>query len=311
MEQSVQPARPTRSAATRPPREGLAERLAPAETTPVGLTWLRRKTDWLLQQLNGELGLSYAMSLFAHMVLLALLAIPVYRTLQERDTFTTLVTGAAETNPSLAGPLDTAIDLPPTPQVETDSQLALLEVPESPLHATPLLPDAATSSVASDAAGSGREGAEAVSVRLTEPDNAIRAGSFSVWPWPIEPGKKSGDVVHGEPGADPQVKQDYDIVIRLRVPDGRSHIALADITGVVVGTDQYTQRIPDDAYFYNTIGKLIPARTGRLIPVIEGTAEILVRVPGAANPYIRDTITVRSKSLKEEQRIELVFQPKQ
>jgi hypothetical protein len=79
---------------------------------------------------------------------------------------------------------------------------------------------------------------------------------------------------------------------------------------MVVGTDGYRQKIPEDAWYFNTRGELVRARTGRQLPVINGTAELLIRVPGAATALVKDSIKVYSRTLDEEQTIELVFQPR-
>lgn len=260
------------------------------------------------EQLNGNEGAGYALSFVVHAVFLAILAIPVIRHLQPETGFTTIVQSESEDHVVFDAPIDTHIPLPAVENAGGDElQSQLLDPFTDEAQVVPELKLADTSSILGNAEAGG-DGQDGGGIRIAEPKNAIRAGNFSVWPWPIQAYRLRGQVVHGKPGASPKALQDYSIVIRVRVPRTMKTISLHDFSGMVVGTDGYRQKIPEDAWFFDTRGNLIRARTGRKIPVINGTAELLIRVPGAASAEVKDSITVRSRTLDEEQKIELIFQ---
>jgi hypothetical protein len=276
--------------------------------------------------MNGRDGAAYLGSFLVHLLLLAALAIPVIRGLQEPELPTTILIGDqdsdAESDTGIIGAsIGTSLDLaplqpPPNEEARQDNLQSLTHIE---MGSTDIDPEqvsalrsqsAASNGTGSDNSGKGRtgnNGSGLSGVRTAEPANVIRAGSFSVWAWPIIGKDIQGNILHAAPGSSPKVFQDYHIVIRLKVPHDRKTVRLGDFGGEVVGTDQYRQKIPQDAWFFNLNGDLIGARTGRHIPVIDGTAELLIRVPGAGTARVRDTITVTSRLVDEEQTIELVF----
>lgn len=110
---------------------------------------------------------------------------------------------------------------------------------------------------------------------LNVPKYAVTRGSFSVWTDPKDP----------IPGIA------YEIVIQFRLPPTVKRYKGSDLSGVVIGTDDYKQ----------------PIRLGtRTYPVEDGSVQIRIRVPGA-DRLVRDTIRVESKLLKEKQVIEIEF----
>lgn len=106
----------------------------------------------------------------------------------------------------------------------------------------------------------------------------VTKGSFTAWTVPEDP----------EPG------QNYIIVIQFKVPDNvRNKIPRADLVGsMVVGTDGYRQMIPGNTHGY--------------LPGDGKVVQLAVSVPGAGR-LVRDTITVKSKMLKEEQVLTIEF----
>ncbi|MCA8996243.1 MAG: hypothetical protein KDA80_04640 [Planctomycetaceae bacterium] len=290
-----------------PPPPGVSEQLG--EATP---NWKRPTLPWwrdFWNRLNGDEGAGFAMSFVVHLVLLGLMTIPVYRTFDEGVTYTTVVQQNDEENVQLDGPLDTLVDMPqPSSGAAADLQSRILDLDSARTDYIPDLKIADTTSADGDGGreGSGDDGLSGL--RTAAPENAIHKGSFSVWPWPIVGNLLRGGVLHAEPGASPKVRQNYHIVIRIRVPEGTRSVSLRDFSGSVEGTDSYHQKIPEDAFYYNTRGQLVRASIERRIPVIDGTAELLIRVPGASLPSIRDTIVVKSDLLGEEQKIELQFE---
>ncbi|HWL10096.1 MAG TPA: hypothetical protein VNQ76_16945 [Planctomicrobium sp.] len=278
--------------------------------------WVR---SW--ESLNGEAGAGYLLSAVIHLVLLGALAIPVIREMQKPEMVVTIITGDdMKSDQGIIGDsLNTGLDLAlPEPSPGTDmgapdlvqmspGTLSSMDVNPENFEGLKSSPGGAAASNIGAGGGKKGTGGAGTSIRVAEPTNAIRAGSFSVWPWPIIGKDVKGKIEHAEPGSSPKVFQDYHIVIRFRVPDDRKRIPLNDFSGQVVGTDKYFQKIPQDAWYFNANGELVRARTGQSIPVFDGVAELLIRVPPASRALVRDTITVASRTLKEEQTIELVF----
>lgn len=273
-----------------------------AEILPPERPW----SDVLFEKFQGDEGAGFAISLVLHLILLALLAIPIIQLQQNEEGFTTILENSTnEEQVVFDAPLDTLVAMPEAASVEDQFLQQLLDsispnsarVPEMEFDKTTLK---------GENVGTG-SGGEFGGGRIAEPENAIKAGNFSVWPWPIEAGKINGEEQRGKPGDFPRVRQPYFITIRIKTPPEKLFARLSDFSGRVVGTDGYTQVIPDDAYYFRGSGELVKARPTHRIPVIEGTVELLIRVPGASFAEVRDKITVYSRILDEEQEIELVF----
>lgn len=109
------------------------------------------------------------------------------------------------------------------------------------------------------------------------PPRAVREGSFSVWT---------------EPAA-PQAGEPYRIIIQIRLPDGLDRYSVQDLQGVVIGSDGYRKPIP---------GHL----TG-LLPVEAGYARLVVPIV-SADEHVRDTVLIRSRRLKESQKLLIAFE---
>lgn len=108
---------------------------------------------------------------------------------------------------------------------------------------------------------------------------AVTKGSFSAWTEPEHPA----------PG------QTYKIVIVVRLPANMTTYKLGDLSGRVVGTDGYRQRI---SY-----------ASDERLPVIDGGVSLFVPVPGAQK-LVKDTIQIESRMLKEKQTLTLTFDGK-
>ena len=269
------------------------------------------KTFWqkTVDQFNGNEGAGYAISFVVHVILLILLMIPVFNSLQGEEGFTTLVDNPVQDEVLFDAPLDTLVASPEASSSEEKYETKLFDPTSNYERAIPQLNVSTDTSVKSEGNGTGADGTIGGG-RTAEPKNAIKVGSFSVWPWPILSGRVpgKGKIRHGIPGEFPKVRQSYHIVIRIKVPENKKFVRLSDYSGSVVGTDGYTKEIPDDASYFRASGQLVKARPNSRMPVIDGTAEILIFVPGAGFKDVRDTIKVYSRILDEEQTIELVFQ---
>lgn len=149
-----------------------------------------------------------------------------------------------------------------------------------------------------DAVGVGGEADDdSFKFRVPESGFAVTKGSFTAWTVPESP----------EPG------QLYRIIIQVKFKDGISTYRLSDLVGKVTGTDDYVQGIPFDrtkqsAVSYTDENKqevIIKSRSERL-KVRNNKIQLVVKVPGAQR-LVKDTIKLKSKKLREEHVIELVF----
>lgn len=111
---------------------------------------------------------------------------------------------------------------------------------------------------------------------IKAPEWAVVQGSFTVWTEP----------------KDPMPRKPYDIIIQIKLPSTVKQYKLTDLSGFVEGTDGYR--------------KLIKYKTTDRARVKEGIAQIAVRIPGGAL-LVKDVIDIRSRLLKEQQRIEIEF----
>lgn len=124
--------------------------------------------------------------------------------------------------------------------------------------------------------GSGGEGVKMGTPGLKIPGHAQTKGSFSAWTDP----------------ADPKPKEDYVIVIQIRVPKSVTKFRGSDISGQVLGTDTYR--------------KNIHYRSTDQFPVKDGVVELRIDIPGG-DARVRDTIRIESKTLREKQTFEIEF----
>jgi len=108
------------------------------------------------------------------------------------------------------------------------------------------------------------------------PHHAVTAGSFSVWTVPDNPAP-------GEP---------YRIVIQIRLPEGTEKYSVADLEGIIVGSDGYQ--------------KMIPGAFRGYLPIIDGRVKMEVHVV-SADLRVEDTVFVKSKMLREAQRLKIRF----
>lgn len=111
---------------------------------------------------------------------------------------------------------------------------------------------------------------------LIVPEDAVSEGSFSVWTEPSQP-------IAGKP---------YRIVIQVRLPDGLKKYDVSDLQGMVVGSDGYRKPVPGSV------------RGG--LPIDSGYARLVVPIV-SADAQVRDTVFIRSKLLRESQKLVLQF----
>ena len=135
-----------------------------------------------------------------------------------------------------------------------------------------------------------------VLLKVPESGLAVTKGSFTAFTIP----------------ANPKPREVYSIVIEVRLPDDVKEFRVSDLVGEVRGSDKYVQKIPYDkdapyaaGYPVENAGiKVLNNSTA--LQVEKNRVQIIVKVPGAAR-MVKDVIKIRSRKLKEEQELTLVF----
>lgn len=158
--------------------------------------------------------------------------------------------------------------------------------------------DALQSVAASDADLEKDGGQSGLMFKVPASGLAVTKGSFTAWTEPSDP----------KPG------QKYVIIIEIRLPDDVQRYRLNDLVGEVEGSDRYRQKIPYDARapYASAVGTPRGIRTvdgSDSVDVVKNKVQLAISVPGAGR-LVKDTIRIRSRRLKEEQELTLVFQGK-
>ncbi|MEZ6121574.1 MAG: hypothetical protein R3C49_00205 [Planctomycetaceae bacterium] len=133
--------------------------------------------------------------------------------------------------------------------------------------------------------------------RIPESGLAVTKGSFTVWTDPEVPSPN----------------QFYRIIIEVRLKDGIQMYRINDLSGWVVGSDRYRQKIPFDSnhpnysFYTDENMKEVKIQGGsESIKVRGNKIQLVIRVEGASR-LVQDTITISSRRLREKQELELVF----
>lgn len=108
------------------------------------------------------------------------------------------------------------------------------------------------------------------------PPHAVTKGSFAVWTEPTHPKA-------GEP---------YRIIVQIRLPEKVKRYSTADLEGLVIGTDGYRKQIPGTVRAF--------------LPILDGQVRLEVPIV-SADHNVNDTIMIRSRMLREAQRLTLRF----
>lgn len=249
--------------------------------------------QWLLAWLLGAAGTSYGISLLLHAGVLGVLSVMVVSQFARNESVSVIVTEAEALPFNVSDSVEVAFEPPAAERVESQFQ----KLPVDPLG-TLLSGDAAFNVAQSDGdgenTGSSDEGFGFM-FSMPEGGKVVTKGSFSAWTVPTDP----------SPG------QDYKIVIRVRLPENTNRYRVSDLSGEVTGTDGYQHKIPYDplkrgATVTERGDRLVPIRPSDSLKIVDGHVQLIVNVPGASS-LTRDTIQVRSKLLKEEQKLEIVF----
>ena len=263
--------------------------------------------DRAVRFLFGDEGASYGMSLVVHIVLLAVMAIPVLQQVKKGPIIATTLTESTDDAFELAGELNTELALP-AEGGGMQFQLPELNLPDATPITTALFDGPAG---AGNAEGPGLGGGGGLAI---VPQNAVSAGSFTAFTTPtfnaVFP-KRFG-MPEPQPGDAPQPRQPYYITIQIKVPGDRKTYPLSDLNGTVMGTDGWRQSFPFDR-FRGRASVFILSKDGKLVRpqnnvrVVDGVVQIVVLVPGAV-ALVKDVIEVEATMLEEAQTLELVFE---
>lgn len=140
------------------------------------------------------------------------------------------------------------------------------------------------------------EDGSGVLLKVPESGLAVTRGSFTAFTIP----------------ANPKPREIYSIVIEVRLPDDVKEFRVSDLVGEVRGSDKYVQKLPFDkdapyasGYPVGNAGIKV-LKNSTVLQVEKNRVQIIVKVPGAAR-LVKDVIKIRSRKLKEEQELTLVF----
>lgn len=216
----------------------------------------------------GAGGAGYGMSMLLHAAILIIFSLIIFIEKQEEVHVTTLVQ-PTEADIVELEPLDTEFDmLPEEPQIENPL------LPPAPDLAADVPLDLTGQSITGDGLGPDND-APGGGLKFEMPSRVFSKGSFTVWTEPNDP----------KPG------QTYQIVIQVQLKADAKRLSRRDLSGNVVGTDGYRQKFGNERGYHKVVNRQV---------------QMEVTVPGAAQ-LVEDTIEVKSKSLKEEQTITIVF----
>ncbi len=265
-----------------------------------------------MERLRGPEGVSFTISVIVHLVLGIILAIPMMDGAFREDSIFTTIRDAEENSDSMA--IGAIIEAPELMMEKSMTADELLAPPVN--ESAPYLPIPENAKTADSAASPGDQDGDSTAdlagavggYLLQEPDNAVKAGRFAAFSRPITRNAIGNiEAEYGEPGDPPIAGQNYFIVIQIRVGEQRKTYPVGDLVGNVVGTDGYRQQFPKFVYYLDEEGKPQKINRSKPIRVINGVVQLLMEVPGAA-AEVRDNIYLKSKMLKEEQNLQLIFQ---
>lgn len=248
--------------------------------------------DWFKRVVVRNRWLTWFTTFYVHwMVLLLLAAIIVHGPEQTADLLLSAAFAEEEEEPSTA-PFEVTVPVPePEAAAEPEADSAeAADVPATMIERPIELPDSLLSELAPEGSENteNSEAEERSDSKSTptppaatkhvdvSPAQAVRQGSFSVWTEPPNP----------RPG-DP-----YRIIIQVRLPEQTQRYLVTDLQGVVVGSDGYRKPIPGFA-------------KGEL-PIVDGYARLAVPIV-SADKKVRDTVFIRSRLLRETQKLLIEF----
>ncbi len=267
------PATPKPKKVVPPPLVAIDPTVAALPTPPAN--W----TAWLAASVFG-FGTSWLVSGLIHLLLLTTLGLFAYQTHTSRSTEILGVFGVpgGDTVLDIDSSLNTGGSLAPL-EFETAGTTSIVDPAGVGGMSSRVLGDLA-GQLGGDGlgdGGSGSGGLGSIAGNIRVPSSAVTKGSFTVWTEP----------------EDPEPYHPYEIVIQVKLPPEVKGYRLRDLSGHVIGTDDFKLEI-----------KYKPTERKA---VKDGVVQVRIFVLGAKIKATRDTIVIRSAILKEEQKIEIVF----
>jgi hypothetical protein len=273
-------ARPRPSKRTSPAATVIIEQLAPEN-----LSWLQKAVRWLA----GCVAMGYGASFLFHIVMLVLFSLFILpHTLDNRFQIN-VSEGEEGAEDKLVEVVDTRLDFP-SRKLESLSPITIMPIP-LPTDESARVIDTIRQKIAADLGDfDGEDSGGAFPFGGKKGKNAVTKGNFTAWTVPDDP----------KPG------QPYFIFIEVNLPRKIRRYDSKDLTGHVIGTDGYTTPIG-----YYAGGRVTPE--GRLHErrfygrFNRRKKQLVIPIPPARDALVEDTIKVRSKILKEEQSLKIVF----
>jgi hypothetical protein len=253
--------------------------------------WKKLAVLWLISNVT----CGYGVSLIFHTVVLGAMSAIVYHSMDDNQSITTIITDAD------AMPIEFTeiMNLTVEPAGSSENQLPqLTKIPITNAEAeiSSSLLDSAASNAGNDGEGGDTDEGFGFVFSMPEGGKVVSKGSFSAWTVP----------------EDPEPDKDYMIVIRIKLPEKTRLYRISDLSGKVEGSDNYVQHLPFDPthreYGARTerSGQIVELRSSSRLRVIKNHVQVMIPVKKAAS-LVRDTIHVRSRMLKEDQKLEIEF----
>jgi hypothetical protein len=253
--------------------------------------WKKLAVLWLISNVT----CGYGVSLIFHTVVLGAMSAIVYHSMDDNQSITTIITDAD------AMPIEFTeiMNLTVEPAGSSENQLPqLTKIPITNAEAeiSSSLLDSAASNAGNDGEGGDTDEGFGFVFSMPEGGKVVSKGSFSAWTVP----------------EDPEPDKDYMIVIRIKLPEKTKLYRISDLSGKVEGSDDYVQHLPFDPERKDLGarsergGQITKLRSSSRLRVIKNHVQIMIPVKGGNN-LVRDTIHVRSRMLKEDQKLEIEF----
>ena len=250
------------------------------------LSWQQK----VIRRLAGFAAMSYGVSLLFHVVMLILFSLFFLPHALDNRFQINATEGEQEgAEDKLVEIVDTRLDVP-SPKPDSLTPVTLMPIPLPTDDSTRVI-DTIRQRIDGDFSDlEGEDGGGAFPFGGKKGKNAVTKGNFTAWTVPDDP----------RPG------QPYFIFIEVNVPKKIRRYDSKDLTGHVIGTDGYTTPIG-----FHGGGRVTPE--GRYHPrkyygrFNRRKKQRVIRIPPARGALVEDTIKVRSKILKEEQSLKIVF----
>jgi len=256
------------------------------------LSWSEKLARWI----TGFAAMGFGVSLIVHAVLLFALSLEI---LKEAGYFgfTTQLTESKYNRLELEDVLDTKLDMPGGGgQLVELQQMRIFDLDTA-------IPQRDLDRKIAEAIGKGAGLSDSEEVdrdfKFSMPTSgkAVTKGSFTVWTDP----------------EDPEPRQEYDIIIQIKLPKRVKRYRSSDLSGSVRGSDKFYQVIPWDPKapksprFPGRRGKLKFLKKNGYLPIKIGLTQLVIRIPGALKAQVEDEIEIHSETLKEKQTLKIVF----